>query len=407
MVETNAQGAIAFRYDAVGRNGHRVRDTVHAPDEGSALRQLAADGLLVTHLRPVGPKRSASSRRPLRFGERVLVLRQLALMVNAGVPLLEALQTVREGLESDQGRDQFSAVIAALKDGDSFGHAFLRHASEFPPYVHALASVGEASGRVGEVLADAATQMDFEHRLQRELVNALTYPLFLLCAGAAAIGFILTNVVPRFSAMIGEHIDKVPVASRLLLQLGDQVSAHETATGLATGAVALGAVAAWRSRRARDGFYRLGRRMLIVGPLLRAREIALWSRLTAFALAHGVEILSAAALAREAMPKGEFRSGLISFEADLKAGHAVDEALARNTALSAMDLSLLRAGQRSGALAPMFSALADKYEGELRDGLKRLMSLIEPVAIGMIALIVGAVALSLVMALTSIYETVY
>ncbi len=257
------------------------------------------------------------------------------------------------------------------------------------------------------MLADAAGQMDFEHRLQRDLVNALTYPLFLLGAGAAAVGFILINIVPRFSAMLGEHLDRVPTASRLLLVLGDTVSKHTTATLVLAAGVVVAAALAWREPKVRRWLYALGRRLPVTGRLLKAREIALWSRLAAFALSHGVEILRAAALAREAMPQGELRDGLLAFEGDLKAGWAVDAALARNTALSAMDLSLLRAGQRSGALAPMFSALADKYEGELRDGLKRVMSLIEPTAIGAIALLVGGVALALVMALTSIYDTVY
>ncbi|HEY5412322.1 MAG TPA: type II secretion system F family protein [Caulobacteraceae bacterium] len=407
MIQAGVPGELAFRYDAVGQDGRTVRDLVHASDEASALRRLAADGLVVTRLRAVGALNIRRTRRELRFGERVLVLRQLALMVNAGVPLLEALETVRDGLDADVGRDQFAAVIAALMQGDSFGHALATHTSGFPAYVHALASVGEASGRIGEVLADAAGQMDFEHRLQRELINALTYPLFLMCAGVGAIGFILINIVPRFSAMIGDHIDKAPAASRLLLQVGDYLSAHTTMAGLIAAGVVLAAVTAWRDRGFRQRLYRLGRRAPLVGGLLKAREIALWSRLAAFALAHGVEILNAAALARQAMPDGQLRTGLLAFESDLKAGRPVDIALARNTTLSAMDLSLLRAGQRSGALAPMFAALADKYEGELRDGLKRLMSLIEPTAIGLIALVVGAVALSLVLALTSIYDTVY
>ncbi len=84
----------------------------------------------------------------------------------------------------------------------------------------------------------------------------------------------------------------------------------------------------------------------------------------------------------------------------------MDVSLGRNTALSAMDLSLLRVGQRSGALPAMFAALADKYDSELKDTLKRVTSLLEPAAVGLIAVMVGVIALSLVMALSSIYDTV-
>lgn len=407
MASQETRGGLLFRYQAVDRSGSSVSDTVQAADEATALRRLVADGLVVTRLDSAQVTRRSGGRRPLAFGDRVLVLRQLALMIKAGVPLLEALQTVQEGLASAVGRAQFDAVIVALRHGEPFGKAFHDHAPGFPFYVHALASVGEASGRLGEVMGDAAGQMDFEHRLQRDLMNALTYPLFLMCAGAGAIGFILVNIVPRFSTMLGEHMDRVPASSRLLLRLGNYVSQHVTVVGLGAAVLVVCGLTASRNPAVVAALYRVGRRAPIVGGLLKAREIALWARLTAFALKNGIELLTATALARNAMPAGDLKAGLQAFEADLKGGHAVDVALSRTTALTPMDLSLLRAGQRSGALAPMFAALADKYESELHDGLKRLMALLEPLAIGMIAMIVGAVALSLVMALTSIYETVY
>ena len=134
---------------------------------------------------------------------------------------------------------------------------------------------------------------------------------------------------------------------------------------------------------ARRWFYQAGHRVPIVGGLLKAREIATWARLTSFALANGVALLSAAVLSRQAAPPGSFRNGLEAFENDLKAGVAVDVSLGRNTGLTPMDLSLLRAGEKSGALAPMFGFLADSYDDQLKDAMKRMTALIEPLAIGL------------------------
>ena len=396
----------AFRYQAVGRDGRPVSDVVHALDERAALRRLTADGLVVIRMDPVTAPAGAGAQRDMRFGERVLVMRQLALMLNAGVPLLEALETVCAGIEAGKGRRQFEAAITALKRGDSFSHAFAAHVTGFPFYVHALAGVGEASGRIGAVLRDAADQMAYEERLRRDFTNALTYPAFLACAGLSAVGFIFIEIVPRFSAMIGSRTQHMPWMSRAVLTVGDYVSSHLLLVGLAAAGLA-GAIAAMvGSPGARRRLYAFGHRTPLVGRLLRTREIASWARLTAFALQNGVELLTAAALAREATPEGPLRTGLALFETDLKAGVAVDVSLGRNTALSAMDLSLLRVGQRSGALPAMFAALADKYDGELKDTLKRVTSLLEPTAVGLIAVMVGVIALSLVMALSSIYDTV-
>ena len=124
------------------------------------------------------------------------------------------------------------------------------------------------------------------------------------------------------------------------------------------------------------------------------------------ALANGVGLLEASALAREGLPPGPFREGLAAHEAELRAGVALHVSLARHTRLTAMDLSLLRAGQKSGAVAAMFGFLADSYDDRLRDQMKRFTALAEPLAIGAISVVVGVIALSLVMALASIYNEV-
>ncbi len=396
----------AFQYDAIGRDGRAVRDIVHAADERAALRRLSADGLVVTRLQRARTVVKSGADRDLKLGERVLVMRQLALMLKAGVSMLEAIETVAAGIEAVKGRRQFEALITALKRGEPFGAALAEHVPGFPFYVYALANVGEASGRIDEVLRDAAEQMAYEDRLRREFINALTYPAFLACAGLAAMTFIFVEIVPRFSAMLGPNMDKMPAISRLVLTIGNFVSGHLLLVGLA-GAGLIGVVvltlgnAAFRTR-----LYAVGHNVPVVGRLLKMREIATWARLTSFSLTHGVELLGAMSLARQATPPGALRSGLEALETDLKAGVDIDASLARNTSLTAMDLSLLRAGQKSGALASMFGFLADRYDDELKDAMKRLTSLLEPAAVGLVAIIVGVIALSLVLALSSIYETI-
>lgn len=396
-----------FRYQAVARDGRPVSDVVQAADERAALSRLTAEGLTVTRLSEAVAGRRRTSNRGLKLSERVLVMRQLALMLEAGVPLLEALEMVSTGLEARQGRAQFEAVAEALKRGDSLGYALAAHAPGFPSYVYAMANIGEASGRTAEVLRDASEQMAYEDRLRRDFANALTYPGFLAAAGLAAISFIFVEVVPRFSTMIGRRNDHMPAISRAVLAIGDFASRHVLLVGLVIAAVIAGCVVAATAPAARAGLYRFGLRLPLVGDVLRAREIASWARLTGFALGNGLDLLSAASLSRQAVQDEGFRRGLEVFESDLKAGVAIDASLAANTPLKPMDLSLLRAGQRSGALARMFGFLADSYDATLKDTVKRLTAVIEPVAIGVISIIVGVVALSLVMALSSVYETIY
>lgn len=396
----------AFQYQAIDRQGAMSRGVLTAPNEAALVRRLSAEGLTVLKVSPAAAAQGEGQNRPLKSGERVLVLRQLGLMLEAGVSLLESLDTVAQGMQSRKGKEQFLAAIAALRRGDSLGKALEEHVPGFPDYLYAMARVGEASGRVAEVLKQAAEQMAYEDRLRKDFGNAMTYPAFLLMAGLGAVAFIFTQVVPRFGAMIGEDRSRVPTVSRWVLSAGEFANANIGVIGIGLGALIALVVVIATNPAIKARAYTLAHGLPVVGNVLQAREIAAWARLTSFALVNGVPILSAVALARAAVPIGPFRQGLNRLENDLKAGLTLDASLAAHTKLEAMDLSLLRAGQRSGAIGAMFGFMADNYENRLRDSMKRMTSLLEPAAIGAISLIVGFVALSLVLALSSVYEGV-
>ena len=397
---------LAFQYQAAQRDGQIVKGVISAGTEAAAVRRLSSDGLTVLKIAPAAAARADGANRNLKPAERVLILRQLGLMLEAGVSLLEALDTVAQGMQARKGRQQFQAAIAALRRGDSLGQALEDNVPGFPDYLYAMARVGEASGRIAEVLKQAAEQMAYEDRLRKEFGNAMTYPAFLLSAGVAAIAFIFTQVVPRFGAMIGDDRSNVPAMSRWVLAAGEFANANSALVLIVLGVLAAAVAFIVTNPEVRARAYTVAHGLPVVGNVLQAREVSSWARLTAFALNNGVPILSAVGLARAAVPIGPFRQGLNRLESDLKAGMTLDASLAAHTKLEAMDLSLLRAGQRSGAVGAMFGFMADNYENRLKDSMKRMTSLLEPIAIAVISLIVGFVALSLVLALSSVYEGV-
>lgn len=395
-----------YQYEAVGRDGQISRGLVTALDEAAVVRRLAGDGLTAVRISPAVVAKAEGRERGLKPTERVLVLRQLALMLEAGVSLLEALETVVQGIQAQKGRRQFQAAIAALRRGDAFGSAMEEHVPGFPDYVYAMARVGEASGRIADVLKEAAEQMAYEDRLRKDFSNAMTYPAFLAFAGVAAVGFIFTQVVPRFATMIGDDRTNVPAVSRWVLSAGEFANANLGLIGIAVAALVALIVVIVANPQVRARAYTVAHGLPVIGPVIQSREIASWARLTAFALNNGVPILSATALARAAVPIGPFRAGLNVLESDLRAGLTLDASLGAHTGLEAMDLSMLRAGQKSGAVGSMFGFIADNYEARLRDRMKRMTALLEPAAIAIISLLVGFIALSLVLALSSVYEGV-
>ena len=203
--------------------------------------------------------------------------------------------------------------------------------------------------------------------------------------------------------MIDENVP-LPFPSNLMFALSDALTENPTLFLALLAAPVAGLAAALASRQVRESIYANAREMFLIGTILKAREITSWSRLLGFALSAGVNLLEAAALARQGAPAGPFRQGLEQFERDLKSGVDVADCAARHTPLGAMDLSLLRAGQKSGALPRMFLYIAESYDGVLRTRLKQLTALIEPITIATIAIMVALVAVSIALAMVTTYK---
>jgi len=403
-VTTPSLDDLTFKYTAMDRSGRQIRDVVRARDARAATRALVAEGLTPISVQETRVRAAGGRNRDLTFSEKVAVLRQLGLMVEAGVGLLEAVQTVAPGIVATRGRAKMEGVAAALKRGESFGVALETQAPGFPFYVYAMCRVGEATGKLAEVLNEAGEQMAFEHKLRRDVVSAMVYPAILTVVGIAVVIFMLTFVMPNFKGMIGDNQDKLPWISKMMFGLSDLVNSHFLLMGLGAGALVFGLVAALSNRAMRAQLYTGSRNLIGVGSIIKAREITSWARLLGFSLTSGVNLLEAAALSRQGAADGPFRQGLEQFERDLKGGVDVAESLSRHTELTAMDLSLLRAGQKSGTLARMFLYIAEGYEAKLRDRLKQATSFIEPLAILFIAVMVALLALSIVLAMLTTYE---
>jgi general secretion pathway protein F len=395
-----------FRYLAPDQGGKLSARTLYAHDRQDALRQLRENGAAPVALTEAesGATRMLPSR--VAADEASLVLRQLAVMASAGVELLDALEAAATALEGRLSADQLRGAAMTLRRGEPFAKALAAHAPHYPPYVFALLRAGEASGRLGPALEEAARQMQLEARLSRDIQNALVYPAFLVLGGALSIAFILYAVAPRFAEMLGQARTQLDPLSAGIISAGVWFHGNAVLAAL----VFAGAVAALFAFAATGE----GKRLLAgvayavpgLGGLLKARQRTTWSRIMAILLAAGVDVLAATRTAAEALSEGALRRNALAAIAHLRAGRSVDQAFLAANAVSPIEASVIAAGSRSGALAAMFEAVAQKAEEDTRDALKRFTTILEPLAIALVAGFIGMIVVALVSALAGIYEAI-
>lgn len=393
----------SFLYEAINPDGSLLKGQVEARDLKDASRELKRRGLTPIALDPA-KTRAKSRQRGLGVRERMLAIGELAMLVEAGVPLAEALPSLADRGDDGPLARAFAEMDRQLKRGRSILEALRSGFPELPAYVFQLVEAGAETGALGSALKDAAQQMEAEDRLNQELRNALTYPIVLVLAGVGAVLFIFTAVVPRFAAMFAGKMDALPALSRWVMNIGVFVNDNLlfTLSG-AVGAIAM-AVLVLRRPEVRASLFEGALRLPALGPWLTEQEIARWAGMMAKLLANKVALMRALELSRGALRSQLLARQMNQVERVVRGGASLSRAIADNTRFDATSLNLIRVGERAGQLAEMLGSLAALHERTSRDRLKRVLSLIEPAAILLIGGVIGVFVVAIILAITSVNQ---
>jgi general secretion pathway protein F len=270
--------------------------------------------------------------------------------------------------------------------------------------VFQLVAAGVETGELGAALRDAANQMEYEDRLRQDMRTALTYPTILVVSGLAAVLFIFTAVVPRFSVMFSGRFGELPALSRVVLGMGNAVNDNlVVVVCLLAGAAGLVVLAA-RQPFVRLAALELGLKLPVLGPWLAQSEIARWSTMAAKLLGNRIPLMRVLELARGGLRSVTLADQMLQVERMVRTGVSLSKALADHTDLESTSVNLVRIGEHAGKLPEMLKSLAEMHDKAGRDRLKRVLLLVEPVAILLIGGIIGVFITAVILAITSVNQ---
>lgn len=393
-----------FQYRALQADGRLVVGQIEADSERGALRDLSRRGVQPTAIGVATAPRARGARRRLQTGgrDRLYVMKELHALAAGGVPLAEAVGALEEAAARPALAQAYGEIGAALRRGEKFSQAIARSFPGFPAYIHRLIEAGESSGRLTEALADAAAEIENAARIRTELRNALVYPVLLVGFGALAILFIFLVVVPRFALTFRGKLDELPLLSYAIIAGGMWLRDHILVAAAAVGLAAAAAVYALRDAQTRERLFALFYRLPLAGELLVEIETARWATVLARLLENRVPLMSSLELARGALRNRDIQLRLTQVERRVRAGGALAAALDETRFLPPTALRLVTVGERSGSLAEMLRNVAGIYDDIVKNRIKAVLSIIEPVAIILIGGIIGTVAVAIFMAITTI-----
>jgi general secretion pathway protein F len=389
-----------FAYRGLTTDGRSVRGVVDADSARGARARLRRDGVFptdVTEERPA-PTAEGGSRRAggrVRPGDLALVSRQLATLLAAGMPVVEALGAVSEQTERPAMARTLSHVRDAVTQGSPLADALAEHPGVFPPLYVGMVRAGEAAGALDLVLERLASYTEAQARLRSKVRNALAYPILMTVVSVGIVSFLLGFVVPRVTRIFAEQKQTLPFLTRFLLGVSNTVAEWWWVGALL---LAAGAAAWLAALRRPAGRMWLDRRLIglpLLGPVFTRVAVARFARTLATLLGNGIPLLPALQVSAEVMGNRALGAAVEEARGAIREGQPLAAPLRQSGLFPPLLVHMIAVGERSGDLQPMLDKVADAYEQEVEGTLGAATSILEPVLI----VVMGGIVLFVVLAI--------
>jgi general secretion pathway protein F len=386
------------------------------PPRGSVpLRVQAADAQAAVAAAGVDPRRvlsiaadddsdAPSSRASRRFPLR-LFSQELAVLLAAGIPLLEGLETLREKETSGTVARALQGVIASLRDGQPLSAALRAQPGCFDALFVAVVQSSERTGQLEQALREHAAYLAWVDALRSRLVSASIYPLTLIVAGIAVVVFLLLFVVPRFAGILEGVGGELPASSRLLVAIGHVGGGHPLATVAGAAGLLLAPALAWRSARVRAALVARLWETPLLGPKLRVLALAQFYRTASMLLDAGVPALAALRTARGVIST-RLQALLDDAIAAVGRGERLSSALHEAGLTTPVSLRMVRVGERSGRLGAMLRQAAEFHDEELSRLTDLVTHLVNPLLMLVMGVIIGGIVVLMYMPIFQLVEQV-
>lgn len=390
----------SFHYKAARADGSVVSGTLEAASNDVANRDLRSQGLVVLTLSAdLGERTSVGGRAKFGPNQVLSFTSELAVLLRAGLPIDRALKVLIDMSATPALRGVIEGLLKTVKGGKGLSQALQDQPDYFDEFYISMVRSGEASGNLAGVLARLAAQLESSKQVRSSVVSALIYPAILAVIAVISVLVMLGFVVPQFEALFEDMGDALPLLTQWVIAGGEAIKHYGWLIILF---VAGFVWVARRWLRKPQGKHWLDKTVLklpILGAVAFKYEIARFSRTMGTLQASGVSVLKSLNIAVSTVGNGVVRAALESLSPEVKRGGRMSQALADAKMFSPMMIQMVRVGEESGRLDEMLLELARVYDDEVSSGVKRSLTLLEPILIlgmgGMIGFIIVAILMGI------------
>jgi type IV pilus assembly protein PilC len=400
-----------WKYEAKDRLGATVRGTMEAPDAVIASDRLSQQGLLVLSVRQhrtlaPGLIRSAVFGTRISVRDMVIFTDQFAMLLESGLPLIDALGILQEQTGSAALKDMLFRTSQSIQEGSSLSQALARFPTVFPTSYVELLRVAEASGNLDKVMRGLSVDAQKQYETRLKIAAALSYPRFALLVVIAVVVFMLVFIMPRFVDMYASTGALMPMPTRIVIALSTFVRNDWMFLIAGIILVFLAFKALYRLVPVREAVDRLALRVPIIGSVIYLGSLTRFTRSLALLQRSGISVLQALRLARGSLQNAWFEKHVATVMQYVEAGQPMSDGFARAVVFPPMLHRLTAVAERGGRVDAMLEHLSSFWDQDLDYYLKRLSSQLEPAMIVILGIVVGFIALAMYLPMFSMTQFV-
>ena len=381
-----------FEWEGKDRNGKPVRGEVRAAGENQVQATLRRQGVMVQKVK----KRKTASARRIKPKDIAIFTRQLATMMKAGVPLLQAFDIVGRGNPNPSVSKLLNQVRTDVETGTSLSAAFRKHPLYFNALYCNLVEAGEAAGILEELLDRLATYMEKTEAIKSKVKSALMYPTAVIVVAFVVVVVIMIFVIPAFEEVFDSFGADLPAPTLLVIAISEFFVAYWWIVFGALGGGLYFFMQAWkRNLKVQRVMDRVLLKLPVFGTLVEKSTVARWTRTMSTMFAAGVPLVEALDSVGGASGNSLYADATTQIQREVATGTSLTMAMNNARIFPSMVLQMTAIGEESGSLDHMLGKAADFYEQEVDDMVAGLSSLMEPIIIVVLGTIIGGIVVSM------------
>jgi type IV pilus assembly protein PilC len=399
-----------YTYKAISPGGEIVQDKAEGSGTMAVAAELRKQGLMVIDVKEqsVANKDILAPFKGIKLADLVIFSRQLATMINAGLPIVRALYVLSEQTENPKLNGVVVEVRKDVEAGLSLSEALEKHPDAFSRLYVQMVKAGEVGGILDGVLLRIADQLERDQDLRRKIRSAMTYPIVVLVLAILAASFMLMFIVPVFAKLFQDLGGTLPLPTRVCMLLSDILTSLWGV--LVYAGMGLAVYLFFRWKKTENGRRIWGRAILRIpakiGDVVHKAVLARFARTLATLSAAGVPILQALEITATSSGNWVVETALLKSRDAVREGLPIYKPLEMEPVFPPMVTRMIAVGEETGDIDGMLTKIAEFYESEVDAAVKALTSIIEPLMIVVVGAIVGFIVISMYLPMFKIFELV-